>query len=224
MRNPKQYWLLATTACFFACSGDKDITIDPNRVTEILTAYGKENPETHILIHTEEGDMQARLYSDTPLHRANFIRLIKLGWFRKGNFYRIIRSFMIQGGNTYRKHPQYTVPAEILPDVIHQKGKLAMARFDENNPDLRSSPTEFYIVQGRRFLNEDLDALRGKYTADQLDIFSTKGGAPNLDGRYTVFGEITSGWEVLEKLADKETDSGDAPLRKVPFSISIAPQ
>lgn len=201
--------------------GGKDITIEPNKVKEILTAYGAENIETEILIHTDKGDMKAKLYTETPLHRANFIRLIKNGWYKKGNFYRVIRSFMVQGGNSSRSKPDYTIPAEIQPSILHKKGSLAMARFDENNPEMNSSPTEFYIVQGRRFLNEDLDELRERYPAEQLKIFETIGGAPNLDGKYTVFGEITEGMEVLEKLANVETYGADVPVQKVEFSIEI---
>ncbi len=213
-------FLTILASFLFGCGG-KDITIEPNKVKEILTAYGKENTETEILIHTDKGDMKAKLYSETPLHRANFIRLVKSGWYKKGNFYRVIRSFMVQGGNTSRSKPGYTIPAEIQPTILHKKGSLAMARFDENNPEMNSSPTEFYIVQGRRFLSEDLDDLRGRYPAEQLKIFETIGGAPNLDGKYTVFGEITEGLEVLEKLADVETYGADVPVQKVEFSIEI---
>jgi peptidyl-prolyl cis-trans isomerase B (cyclophilin B) len=212
---------IPTIALLLSGCGGKDITIEPNKVKEILTAYGAENTETEILIHTDKGDMKAKLYTETPLHRANFIRLIKNGWYKKGNFYRVIRSFMVQGGNTTRSKPAYTIPAEIQPSILHKKGSLAMARFDENNPEMNSSPTEFYIVQGRRFLNEDLDDLRGGYPAEQLKIFETIGGAPNLDGKYTVFGEITEGMEVLEKLANVETYGADVPVQKVEFSIEI---
>ena len=212
---------IPTIALLLSGCGGKDITIEPNKVKEILTAYGAANTETEILIHTDKGDMKARLYAETPLHRANFIRLVKNGWYKKGNFYRVIRSFMVQGGNTNRSKPAYTIPAEIQPSILHKKGSLAMARFDENNPEMNSSPTEFYIVQGRRFLNEDLDDLRGGYPAEQLKIFETIGGAPNLDGKYTVFGEITEGMEVLEKLANVETYGADVPVQKVEFSIEI---
>lgn len=212
--------LFFTAFFIFGCGG-KDITIDKNKVKEILTSYGKENPETNIIIHTDKGDLKARLYTETPLHRANFIRNIKSGWYDKGSFYRVIRSFMVQGGNTSRTKPDYTIPSEIQPSILHKKGSLAMARYDENNPGMSSSPTEFYIVQGRRFLNEDLDELRSKYPPEQLKIFETIGGAPNLDGKYTVFGEITDGFDVIEKLANVETFGADLPVQKVEFSIEI---
>lgn len=96
-----------------------------------------------------------------------------------------------------------------------------MAHFDEGNPENNSSATEFYIVRGRRFLNEDLEELAEKYNPKQLKIFETIGGAPNLDGKYTVFGEVTKGMDIIEKLSEVRTRGEDEPEQKIRFSLEL---
>lgn len=211
-------WLaLAST---WSCQAP-DLNIPPGQVTATLRDYGAANPERRVLIATAVGDIEVELFAETPLHRANFVRLIKSGYYRHSHFYRVVSSFMIQGGSIDRPKPNYLVPNEIQPELLHFRGALAMARYDENNPELNSSPTEFYIVQGRRFLNEDLEDLRSKYPADLLPRFAAEGGAPNLDGKYTVFGRVTKGMEVVEKIAAARTNAAETPDLKIKFSVKL---
>lgn len=217
------------TILLFACLGsfflwscqNQNLEIPQDQVEKVLTEYGKANPETEAVIHTDLGDVHLRLYTETPLHRANFVRMIKAGYFKQGLFYRIISSFMVQGGSATKVDYQFLIPNEIDPSRIHKYGALAMAHYDEGNPNNNSSATEFYIVRGRRFLNEDLQELADKYPAEQLKILETIGGAPNLDGRYTVFGEVTKGMEIIEKFSEVRTRGEDEPEQKIRFSVEL---
>lgn len=121
-----------------------------------------------------------------------------------------------------QKKTNFLVPNEVKAHHFHQSGALAMAHYDENNPQKNSSPTEFYIVKGRKYLSDDLQDLvkLGKYTPQQISTFETIGGAANLDGNYTVFGELTSGMEVVEKIAALRTNDNESPKQKVKFKIS----
>lgn len=200
---------------------NESLDIAQDQVEKVLTEYGKANPETEAVIHTNLGDIHLRLFTETPLHRANFVRMIKGGHYKKGHFYRIIGSFMVQGGSETEGKYNYLVPNEISPERLHKYGALAMAHYDENNPNNNSSPTEFYIVRGRRFLNEDLEELAENYSPEQLKIFETIGGAPNLDGKYTVFGEVTKGMDIIEKLSEVRTRGEDEPEQKIRFSLEL---
>lgn len=213
--------ILACITCGFWSCKNENLEIPQDQVAKVLSDYGKANPETEAVIHTNQGDIHLRLYTETPLHRANFIRLIKAGHYKKGHFYRIISSFMVQGGSETEGNYQYMVPNEISPKRLHKYGALAMAHFDEGNPNNNSSATEFYIVRGRRFLNEDLEELAEKYNAEELKIFETIGGAPNLDGKYTVFGEVTKGMDIVEKLSEVRTRGDDEPELKIRFSLEL---
>jgi cyclophilin family peptidyl-prolyl cis-trans isomerase len=172
------------------------------------------------------GDMAIRLYDDTPLHRANFIRLIKEGYFEKADFYRVVKGFAIQGGDQDGRKETFLIPAEFHPDHFHKKGALAMARFDEGNPDKASSPTEFYIVQGEKYDEQDLtddEATFGiRATPAQRKAYTTVGGLMELDGKYTVFGEVTQGLEVIDKIADVRVN-GERPAEKIPLTIELLP-
>ncbi|HZH68885.1 MAG TPA: peptidylprolyl isomerase, partial [Flavobacteriaceae bacterium] len=165
-------------------------------VEAFLTAYGKENPETKVLLKTSHGNIALQLYNDTPLHRANFVYMIKNGYLNTTMFHRVIDGFMIQGGNsdyrnTARMRSQlgkYTIPAEIK--YKHHRGALASAKEYRENPDDRSSSFEFYIVQNPK-------------------------GAHHLDPNYTVFGKVMSGMDAVDKIAKLDTDEGDWPLQNV---------
>ena len=116
-----------------------------------MTTQAQEK-ETLVLIKTTKGDITVKLYNDTPLHRDNFIKLVKEGWYNNSPFHRVINNFMIQGGQNQdgTLDPGYKVPAEILPNHIHKKGALAAARqADFVNPEKASSGSQFYIVQGQ---------------------------------------------------------------------------
>ena len=185
-------------------------------------------PETLIVIHTSYGDITAKLYNDTPLHRDNFIKLIKEGWFNNSPFHRVINQFMIQGGQNAdgRQDPGYTIPAEILPNHFHKKGALAAARMPDNvNPEKASSGSQFYIVQGRKvpqaYLGQMTFETGHSFTDEQKEVYATIGGTPHLDGGYTVFGEVVMGLEVVDKIAAVETGYRDKPLKPVTMTIEI---
>ncbi|WP_163715578.1 peptidylprolyl isomerase [Mangrovibacterium lignilyticum] len=126
---------------------------------------------TKVEIDTNYGKMVFLLYDETPQHRDNFIKLTKDGYYDDLLFHRVIHHFMIQGGDPKSKNasagqrlgngaPDYTVPAEIRPELIHKKGALAAARKPDNvNPEKRSSGSQFYIVQGEVFTESGLDSL-----------------------------------------------------------------
>ncbi|MEI7595425.1 MAG: peptidylprolyl isomerase [Bacteroidota bacterium] len=147
--------LLAFTS-FEACSQNKD---NKNYIVKITTNYGV---------------IKVKLYNQTPLHRDNFVKLIGEKYFDSTLFHRVINQFMIQGGDPDSKKavsgkmlgeggPTYTIPAEIKDTLFHKKGVLAAARQgDEVNPKKESSGSQFYIVQGKIFTNQDLDAIENQ--------------------------------------------------------------
>mgnify|MGYP006278774277 CR=1 FL=1 len=184
--------------------------------------------ETVILIKTDLGNMKAKLYNDTPIHRDNFIKLVKQGWYDGSPWHRVIKGFMIQGGGNAdgRQDPGYTIEAEFIPGHIHKRGVLAAARRGDNvNPEKRSSGSQFYIVDGRVFTNEELDMMEKRFGVEfsekQREVYTTVGGAPHLDGSYTVFGELIEGHEVLDKIASVETGRADRPVDEVSMQIEI---
>jgi len=189
-----------------------------------------------IVIHTEYGDIQAILYDKTPLHRDNFIKLVKSGYYDSLLFHRVIANFMIQGGDPQSKNAKpgqmlgnggqiIQIPFEYVPEYFHKRGAIAAARMSDNvNPKKESSGSQFYIVQGRKFTMDELNMLeqRGfKFTDEQKQIYSTIGGSPHLDGQYTVFGEVISGMDVVDKIASLPTDRNNRPLQDVKFTIEI---
>ena len=178
--------------------------------------------ETKVLIKTNYGDITVMLYDDTPLHRDNFIKLVNEGWYNGSPFHRIIKNFMIQGGQNAdgRQDPGYRIPAEIKKNHYHKKGALAAARMaDQVNPKKESSGSQFYIVQGVVFNETQIKMLEERFnrvfSAKESRDYQTLGGYPPLDGEYTVFGEVTDGIEVVDKIAVVKTDGYDAPLDPV---------
>lgn len=181
-----------------------------------------------VLIHTDLGDMKVVLYNETPKHRDNFIKLVKQGFYNGSNFHRIIKQFMIQGGGAASgtKDAGYTVPAEFVSKYYHKKGALSAARQgDEVNPKKESSGSQFYIVQGKKLTDAELDqfiAQTGKkMTPEQRKIYKTIGGTPHLDRDYTVFGEVIEGLDVIDKIAAVQTGPGDKPLKEIKMSMKV---
>jgi len=192
----------------------------------------------HIIIETSLGDIEIVLYDDTPLHRDNMIKLIQDDFYSGQVFHRVIPNFMIQGGDPYSVDaprgrrlgtggPGYRIPAEFRDNHFHKKGALAAARMgDATNPEKESSGSQFYIVQGQVFNTDQLSVMqssanRSPFTPEQIQIYTTIGGTPHLDGDYTVFGEVVSGLEFLEAIASMKTDTYNRPLEDVVFSIKL---
>lgn len=191
-----------------------------------------------ILIGTTLGNIEVVLYDDTPLHRDNMLKLIKEGYYDGQLFHRIIQSFMIQGGDPHSVGapkgqrlgtggPGYKIPAEFHEHHFHKKGALAAARQgDAVNPAKESSGSQFYIVHGQVFNQEQLMLMQssGKhapFTKEQFDAYTTVGGAPHLDGAYTVFGEVTSGFDVIDSIASVKTDNYDRPVEDIVYTIGM---
>lgn len=186
-----------------------------------------------VLMRTDSGDMVLRLSDATPLHRDNFIKLVKSRYYEGISFHRVIAGFMIQAGDERTKPTadtnnlmkSYTLPAEFIPSLFHKKGMLAAARMGDNiNPKKESSGVQFYIVQGRIHTDQSLDSvetyrLNGrKIPAANREIYKTQGGAPHLDQNYTIFGEMIMGFDVLDKIARTPTSGkqgGDKPLNPI---------
>lgn len=236
------------------------------------------NENTTVLIKTSLGDVKVKLYDSTPIHRDNFIKLVKTGFYEGISFHRVINNFMIQAGDPVTKTGSstrlpdslktYTIPAEFNSIYFHKKGALAAAREGNDiNPEMRSSGTQFYIVQGVKYSDEELDKAEQrinnnnkqalfnrmlKETADSVrssgklisdgeiqeiasvkmfqfqtghpdykipeerrNVYKSIGGVPRLDGTYTVFGEVTDGLDVVDKIAAVKTDSSDKPLSDI---------
>lgn len=237
---------------------------------------------TKIRISTNYGDLVVKLYDQTPLHRDNFIKLVKEGFYEGTLFHRVIKGFMIQGGdpdsNGAPKGKRlgsgdagYTIPAEIEPSLFHKRGALCAARQgDQVNPERRSSGCQFYIVWGEKFSSSKMDQMDrqcqmqainevfsqlasqhrdeimqmrrdrnrdalmelqqqleaeanaivvekglGRIPEERRNAYMSEGGTPFLDNQYTVFGELESGFDIVEKIQNVQTDEADRPLEDV---------
>ncbi len=214
-------------AIFLLCIGcerKETILVSNKNKKEVLTRYGKENPQKEVIIETDFGLMKIKLYDETPLHRANFIKLINDGYYGQPEFYRIVEKFVVQGGVSMKKL-DYTIPAEFNSRYFHKKGALAMARLDDNNPEKESSATEFYIVHGSKYAGWEYDeeekTMSLKLSALQRKIYTTIGGEMSLDGQYTVFGEVVEGLDIIDQIASTKVYSNEKPYKKITFKIRV---
>jgi peptidyl-prolyl cis-trans isomerase B (cyclophilin B) len=179
----------------------------------------KKDRKRDIEMVTSEGTIVLRLSDSTPLHRDNFLRLVKTKYYDSVLFHRVIQNFMIQAGDPNSKGaaagvalgeggPAYRVPAEFRTTLFHKKGVLAAAR--DNNPEKSSSGSQFYIVQGKKFTDAGLDSvetmrLKRKLPQEHREVYKTLGGTPHLDQNYTVFGEVVRGLDIVDRIAATPT-------------------
>lgn len=191
---------------------------------------------SEVLLETTAGNIRIALFDETPQHRDNFLKLVEEHVYDSLLFHRVIKNFMIQAGDLHSKHAQpgqrlgsgdynYTVEAEFrLPKIFHRRGMVAMAREgDRVNPERRSSACQFYIVWGRVYndaslmkVQERLDTTAHvQLTPEMQEVYKTVGGIPHLDGQYTVFGEVTEGLDVVDRIQQSATDPNDRPLEDI---------
>ena len=192
----------------------------------------KDRKKRDVLLQTSMGDIVIRLSDSTPLHRDNFLKLVKTRFYDSVLFHRVIQNFMIQGGDPDSKTapagkplgnggPSYRVPAEFRTTLFHKKGVIAAAR--DNNPEKASSGSQFYLTQGKVFTDAGLDSvetyrIKRKIPAEQREVYKTVGGVPHLDQNYTVYGEVIKGLDVIDKIAAVPTSRGadrDRPRENV---------
>jgi peptidylprolyl isomerase len=251
--------------------------------------YSKET----IVIATNFGNMKIKLFNETPLHKANFLKLVREHYYDSLLFHRVIENFVIQGGDPDSKHADtgkllgdgdlnYTIPAEFVPTLCHEKGMVCAARnSDDVNPQKASSACQFYIVQGKVQTDEDLisyekrinkplmnsikteylnkpenkelnDKIQSfkkeknndslmvyykkiesavntiyentphfKFPEEHKQIYKTSGGTPHLDSQYTIFGEVTEGLDVIDKIAKVGKNGSDRPLIDIRMWMKI---
>lgn len=206
----------------------------------MLTAIDTAAQEKQTIVHLEttHGNIRIALYNETPIHRDNFVKLVNEEFYDSLLFHRVIKYFMIQAGDPESKNAEpgetlgegtldYKLPAEItFPLHCHKRGAVAMAReSDDVNPECKSDASQFYIVWGNTFSSKDMDMFaerldsvsNGKlaFTPEQIKTYRKIGGAPHLDGTYTVFGEVTEGLNVIEEIQKTYTDDYDRPVENI---------
>ena len=196
-----------------------------------LLVFGICNAQTYkAKIVTNYGTIVVKLYDGTPLHRDNFIKLCNQHFYDSLLFHRVIPGFVIQAGDPFSKFAgdtallgdsdlTYVIPAEIMPDkYFHKRGALGMARDD--NAQKASSACQFYIVQGK--IANDSTFIKAKKRTEGYEpskahkkVYRSVGGIPHLDSRYTVFGEVAKGMDVVDKISAVQTDKNDRPKKEV---------
>ncbi len=187
-----------------------------------------------VKITTDMGEIVVRLFDKTPLHRDNFIKLVNEHFYDSLIFHRIIAGFMIQGGDPESKNALpdimlgkgdvgYKIPAEFDSTLFHKKGALAAAR--NNNPEKASSGCQFYIVQGKKYAEEELNMIemqRGIYFSPAKRMtYKMLGGTPKLDMDYTVFGEVETGIEVVDQIAQAQKNNYDRPVKDIHMRMEV---
>lgn len=216
----------------FIYSGRYQVTLEAKHKKKTSKSTSAINifPSDHCLaeIQTSEGNILIKLHDQTHKHRDNFIKLAESGYYDGMLFHRVIKGFMVQTGDPQSKSshsgqrlggggPGYTIDAEISDTLFHIHGAIAAARTgDDINPKKASSGSQFYIVQGRPATQEILNIYELqkniKYTTFARQVMINKGGTPQLDKEYTVFGQVIDGLEILDKIAGSKTDSNNRPI------------
>lgn len=205
----------------------------------LATAFAQ-NDRAQVTFKTTEGEIVVELYNETPLHRDNFLLQVRHKLYNGVLFHRVINEFMIQGGDPLSKNAkpgeelgegtdtpdEWLSPEFRVPEFYHVRGSLAAAREgDVVNPDKKSSPQQFYIVTGRTFIDAELDRIQQRVTQDtkgrvtltpaMREAYRTLGGAPHLDGSYTVYGRVVKGMEIVDRIQKVDTDRNNRPLHDV---------
>ena len=181
-----------------------DIVLDDKNAIPFFFNYEKNNPEDKVRISTRFGNIDIKLFKNTPYHRANFIYLTKKGYFKNTTFHRVVPDFIIQGGNSDRyetakkrgKIGKYLLPPDTKKGYKHHRGVVSMPSSEIENPYKLASPYEFFIVQ-------------------------QDPGAYHLDGNYTIFGKVISGMDVVDKINKQRIDGRETPLTNVFMDITI---
>lgn len=172
--------------------------ITNENVLDFMIAYGEENKEQRVRIVTDFGNIDLELYNETPYHRANFIMLAKRNYFEGTQFHRVVKDFIIQGGNSdgwniAKKREQigtYLLPPDTKKGFKHDRGVISMPSGDIDRAYKFASPFEFFIVQ-------------------------KEGGTHHLNKEYTAFGKVIAGMDVVDEIANQETDKGEWPKKEI---------
>lgn len=243
----KLFLTISLSCCVFISIGQVKKTVVKKTITTTKAkpaVKAKPKPPVTILpakpvgvrvkITTELGEIVVRLYDKTPRHRDNFVKLVNDHFYDSLLFHRIIAGFMIQGGDPESKQAMpdimlgkgdvgYTIPAEFDSTLYHKKGALAAAR--NNNPEKASSGCQFYIVQGKKFTGEELDVITLQtsvyFSPARRMTYKMLGGTPKLDMNYTVFGEVESGIEVVDQIAQVQKNGFDRPLKDILMKMEV---
>jgi len=203
-------------------------TLTDSAAPAALLAYGRQYPGSEVLFQTRLGNIRVKLYDDTPIHKANFLLLVRRGVFDETVFNRVVKGFAVQGGQTSDARTirlrRYRLPPEIRPNHFHFKGALGMARYDDDeNPQRLSSNTDFYFTVGKKLTAAEAKASASRpLTPVQLSAYATQGGVPALDGAYTVFGEVIEGLDVVDKISQVPVNPSDKwPDKDVGMKVTV---
>ena len=185
-------------------SKEPKIILTDKNVIDFFYNYNKQNTYNKVKISTSFGEIIISLFDETPYHKSNFIYLSELGYFDNTYFHRVVPNFIIQGGNsdnieTSKKRKligKYLLPVDAKNNIRHNRGIVSMPSSEINNPYKLASPYEFFIVQ-------------------------KKSGAYHLDGKYTPFGKVIKGMDVVDLINTQKIDKREAPLNNIKMKIRV---